>query len=89
MYLSKAALILSLAVSALALPLHLPTPSQKRANVLKVQAYADFQVSDGVAGNALAEVRAKFPVCSWTGFAPRPSHRSSPWPTGPSQTTQD
>ncbi|CAI4216273.1 unnamed protein product [Parascedosporium putredinis] len=31
-------------------------------NVLSVQDYADFQISDGVAGNALAEVAAKFPV---------------------------
>ncbi|KAF2708677.1 hypothetical protein K504DRAFT_467913 [Pleomassaria siparia CBS 279.74] len=29
---------------------------------LAVQAYNDFQVSDGVAGNALAEVQAKFPI---------------------------
>ncbi|KAJ9618608.1 hypothetical protein H2204_012961 [Knufia peltigerae] len=33
----------------------------KRASVLTTQSYADFQVSDGVAGNALAEVNAKFP----------------------------
>ncbi len=30
--------------------------------VLTVSNYADFQVSDGVAGNALDEVKAKFPV---------------------------
>ncbi|KAK6366282.1 hypothetical protein LTS17_010788 [Exophiala oligosperma] len=34
----------------------------KRASVLTTQSYADFQVSDGVAGNALAEVNAKFPI---------------------------
>jgi len=32
------------------------------ASVLTVQDYNDFQVSDGVGGNALAEVNAKFPV---------------------------
>lgn len=52
----KATIILSLALSALALP------TQKRAGVLTQQAYADFQISDGVAGDALAEVQAKFPV---------------------------
>jgi len=31
-------------------------------DLLTVQDYADFQISDGVAGNALAEVAAKFPV---------------------------
>ncbi|KAH8657872.1 hypothetical protein BX600DRAFT_514415 [Xylariales sp. PMI_506] len=41
-----------------------PTPATvgKRANVLTFRPYADFQVSDGVAGNALAEVNAKFPL---------------------------
>ncbi|OCK76537.1 hypothetical protein K432DRAFT_462879 [Lepidopterella palustris CBS 459.81] len=34
----------------------------KRAGVLTVQTYDEFQVSDGVAGNALAEVNAKFPI---------------------------
>jgi hypothetical protein len=34
------------------------------ASVLTVQDYADFQVSDGVAGDALNEVNAKFPVSS-------------------------
>ena len=33
-------------------------------SVLTEQDYADFQVSDGVSGDALAEVDAKFPVCS-------------------------
>lgn len=42
-----------------------PIDSTKRAaaSVLTSQSYSDFQVSDGVAGNALAEVNAKFPVC--------------------------
>ena len=61
MYFSKIAVVLSVAVSALALPA-LEAPKQKRAGVLTVQDYADFQVSDGVAGNALAEVQANFPV---------------------------
>ncbi|KAF9729270.1 hypothetical protein PMIN06_010867 [Paraphaeosphaeria minitans] len=39
-----------------------PTPLTKRAGVLTAQSYADFQISDGVAGNALAEVQAKFPI---------------------------
>ncbi|KAF2796982.1 hypothetical protein K505DRAFT_406028 [Melanomma pulvis-pyrius CBS 109.77] len=37
-----------------------PIANEKRA--LTASSYADFQVSDGVAGNALAEVNAKFPV---------------------------
>ncbi|KAJ4397009.1 hypothetical protein N0V93_001233 [Gnomoniopsis smithogilvyi] len=53
----KTTLLFSLAVSALALP-----TTEKRAGVLTKQAYADFQISDGVAGNALAEVQAKFPI---------------------------
>ncbi|ORY10030.1 hypothetical protein BCR34DRAFT_486370 [Clohesyomyces aquaticus] len=39
-----------------------PVSNEKRAAVLSKQAYADFQISDGVAGNALAEVNAKFPI---------------------------
>jgi hypothetical protein len=37
-----------------------PIANEKRA--LTATSYADFQVSDGVAGNALAEVQAKFPL---------------------------
>ncbi len=64
MYFTRLAVVLSLAVSALALPTAIPgaAPKQKRAGVLKATSYADFQVSDGVAGNALNEVLAKFPV---------------------------
>lgn len=58
----KTALIFCLAVSGLALPTSNSNRRAKRADVLKVQDYADFQVSDGVAGNALAEVNANFPV---------------------------
>lgn len=56
----KATLLFSLVTSALALPT--ATTQQKRAGVLTAQDYADFQISDGVAGDALAEVQAKFPV---------------------------
>jgi len=38
------------------------TGISKNKRALTVQSYADFQVSDGVAGNALAEVNANFPV---------------------------
>lgn len=60
----KATVLFSLAASAVALPFGQPN-TQKRAAVLKASNYADFQVSDGVAGNALAEVQAKFPVSSY------------------------
>ncbi|KAI0599233.1 hypothetical protein F4775DRAFT_552026 [Biscogniauxia sp. FL1348] len=62
MFFSKIAVILSVAASALAMPAGLEAHKQKRAGVLSVQDYSQFQVSDGVAGNALAEVQAKFPV---------------------------
>lgn len=62
MYFSKIA-ILSLAASAIASPARL---HQNKKRALEIQNYADFQISDGVAGNALAEVAEKFPVR--TGF---------------------
>jgi hypothetical protein len=79
MYFSKVAVLFSLAVSAMAMPVfndledRAPKSSKASANttstttassagVLTSKAYADFQVSGGVAGNALAEVQAKFPV---------------------------
>jgi hypothetical protein len=34
--------------------------------VLTARPYADFQISDGVAGDAMAEAMAKFPVCTST-----------------------
>lgn len=68
----KAAILFSLAASAIALPTSVDAP-KKRAGVLTTQNYADFQVSDGVAGNALAEVQAKFPVSD-----PAPSHLAVP-----------
>ncbi|KAF4122554.1 hypothetical protein GMORB2_7546 [Geosmithia morbida] len=64
MYFSKT-LVLSFAVSALALPTALQGKAQKRAGVLSASDYAnyaDFQISDGVAGNALDEVNEKFPI---------------------------
>lgn len=57
---SASVLLFGLTASVLAAPV---TPANKRAGVLTQQAYADFQISDGVAGNALAEAQAKFPVC--------------------------
>jgi hypothetical protein len=63
MYFSKIAVVLSLA----ALSFSAPVEKQKRADLLTVQDYADFQVSDGVAGNALAEVAEKFQVSQPTG----------------------
>lgn len=57
----KATILFSLIASAIAMPTPADAP-EKRAGVLSVQDYADFQVSDGTAGNALAEVQAKFPV---------------------------
>lgn len=60
MYFSKVA-ILSLVASAIALP---TSTHDKRA--LQAQSYAQFQVSDGVGGNALAEVAQKFPVAQFT-----------------------
>ncbi|KAI5924242.1 hypothetical protein F4810DRAFT_151858 [Camillea tinctor] len=62
MFFSKIAIVLSVAASAFALPANLEAHKQKRAGVLTVQDYSQFQVSDGVAGNALAEVQAKFPI---------------------------
>src|SRR3569833_583003 len=62
MFYTKTAINLSLAASALALPVPGDSPQQKRAGVLKATSYADLQVSDGVAGKALDEVKAKFPV---------------------------
>jgi hypothetical protein len=59
----KSTFLLSLAVSALALPASKKSKAAATAaSVLTVQDYADFQISDGVAGDALAEVKAKFPV---------------------------
>lgn len=64
----KATILFSLAASALALP----AAVEKRA-VLASTSYANFQVSSGVAGNALAEVQAKFPVRLHTSHNTNPS----------------
>jgi len=63
------------------------TPKIKRA--LSAQSYSQFQVSDGVAGNALAEVNAKFPVCMlpWAGGLPNPNwternYKREKWTSG-------
>lgn len=59
MYFTKIATVLSLAASALAMP---TGEVQKRA--LTFRKYADFQISSGTAGNALAEAQAKFTIGS-------------------------
>lgn len=56
MYFSKIT-ILSLIASVMAMP---AVPMKKRA--LEIQDYSEFQISDGVAGNALEEVSQMFPV---------------------------
>ncbi|KAJ4289004.1 hypothetical protein N0V90_011346 [Kalmusia sp. IMI 367209] len=55
----SASVILSglLATGALGAPTGL-----KKRGVLTAQSYADFQISDGVAGNAVAEFQQKFPI---------------------------
>ena len=55
----KTAVMFSLLASSFALPMATSRPA-KRA-VLSVQNYSEFQVSDGVAGNALAEVAGQVP----------------------------
>ncbi|KAK9422010.1 putative Small secreted protein [Seiridium unicorne] len=60
MYFSKIAVVLSLAASAFAAPTGDASQKQKRA--LTFQTYNNFQISDGTAGNALAEAQAAFPV---------------------------
>ncbi|KAF7559100.1 hypothetical protein G7046_g5068 [Stylonectria norvegica] len=56
MYLPKLVLLVSMIAASVAAPV------QKRADILQVQDYAQFQISDGVAGKALQEVAEKFPV---------------------------
>ncbi|KAL2017894.1 hypothetical protein VTK56DRAFT_1550 [Thermocarpiscus australiensis] len=60
MYL-KPALLFSLA-SSLVFPVTAKSNGKAKRGVLTVQDYWEFQVSDGVAGNAPAEVSAKFPI---------------------------
>lgn len=60
MYFPSSLLVVSLLASTMAFPLA-STTLQRRD--LQFRKYADFQVSDGKAGNALNEVKSKFPVC--------------------------
>ncbi|EHK23038.1 uncharacterized protein TRIVIDRAFT_83765 [Trichoderma virens Gv29-8] len=59
MHFSKFYVAISLISSAFALPMT-STPIERRA--LQFRKYADFEISDGKAGNALAEAQAKFPI---------------------------
>ncbi|KAL2889767.1 hypothetical protein HOO65_020309 [Ceratocystis lukuohia] len=59
MYFSKLTILSTLFVSVLAAPTY-DSGVSKRADVLTVKNYADFQVSSGVAGNALQEVDDEF-----------------------------
>jgi hypothetical protein len=59
MHFTKFYVAISLISSAIALPIS-STSIARRA--LQFREYADFQISDGVAGNALDEAKAKFPV---------------------------
>jgi hypothetical protein len=61
MHFSPATILFGLVASSLASPLP-ATNHAKRAGVLTQQSYADFQISDGVAGGSVAEVLANFPV---------------------------
>ena len=72
MYFTKVAVLFSIVALSAAGPIGLKT---KRASVLTVKSYADFQVSDGVAGNALAEVNANFPRKSALSCPPHPCVR--------------
>ena len=67
----KFAFVFTLLTSALAAPCAVDTRDlSKRA--LSAQSYSQFQVSSGVGGNALAEVKAKFPV-SYPAILPFPA----------------
>lgn len=58
MYISSASILFGIFALSAAGPVGTKT---KRA--LTAKPYSEFQVSDGVAGNALAEVNAQFPAC--------------------------
>ncbi|KAK1711031.1 hypothetical protein BDP67DRAFT_545392 [Colletotrichum lupini] len=60
MYFSKIAVLFTLAATGLSAPIE--GAEKRQAKLLSVQDYSQFQVSDGTAGNALAEVAQKFPV---------------------------
>ncbi|KAI1851302.1 hypothetical protein JX266_003377 [Neoarthrinium moseri] len=59
MQFSIIAVLLSLTATSIAAPAPV---HQKRADVLTFRTYNNFQISNGVAGNALAEVNQAFPV---------------------------
>ena len=62
----QATLLFSLLTSAFALPTTTAATKPAKRAILSPQQYSQFQVSNGVGGNALAEVKAKFPVRSLT-----------------------
>ncbi|KAF7917910.1 uncharacterized protein EAE98_009938 [Botrytis deweyae] len=65
MQFSNLAILFSLSVATLAAPIDTvkrATTKATSASVLTAGDYSTFQVSDGVAGDALAEVNAKFPI---------------------------
>lgn len=65
MQFSNLAILFSLSVATLAAPIDTAkraTTKATSASVLTAGDYSTFQVSDGVGGDALAEVNAKFPV---------------------------
>lgn len=71
----KFAFVFTLLTSALAAPCAVDTRDLgKRA--LSAQSYSQFSVSGGVGGNALAEVKAKFPVSRSVLLAFLPAHAS-------------
>jgi hypothetical protein len=60
MRLTAATIFFGLVTSSLASPI--PDYKHAKRGVLTQQSYDDFQISDGVAGNSVAEVLANFPV---------------------------
>lgn len=62
MHFTSATLLLGLLALTSASPLH--RSHRRQAAVLQSQTYSQFQVSDGVAGSALDEVNAAFPVAA-------------------------
>ena len=75
---SSLTVLLSFSGATIAAPL-MERASSTSAAVLTIETYDKFQVSDGVAGNALAEVNAQFPVSlllvhflPWPHFLIRP-----------------
>jgi hypothetical protein len=57
MYIPAATIFMSILALSSAGPI-----GMKSKRALTAQSYADFQISDGEAGNAVAEVNAKFPL---------------------------